>query len=103
MLIDGLIARAERCMELQALMDADPSAADYGEWVTELAQKSLNRREERHVAVVRTVRRVQKKIAMFEQLPDNSVKRAQIPALRAKVSALTVSDDLLTKEDVIDG
>lgn len=103
MLIDGLIARAARCVELQALMDADPKAKDYGDWMAELAQKALNRREERHVAVVRTVRRIKKKISMFEQLPPESVKRAQIPALKAKVAELSVSNDLLTKEDVLDG
>ena len=103
MLSDQLIARAKRCAELNAMLAETPDHADAQDWIAEIAQKSLNRREDRHVAIVRAVNRIRKKIALFESLPADSPKRIQLDPLRARLAELSASPELLTREDVIDG
>ena len=103
MLADQLIARAQRCTELNHMLHKNPDAKDAPDWISEISQKALNRREERHVAVVRSVRRLRHKIAMFEALPPDNLKRLQLPRLNERLAELCNADELLTKEDVIDG
>ena len=103
MLTDQLIARAQRCAELNAMLAENADHEDAPDWIAEIALKALNRREDRHVAIVRTVWRMRSKIARFEVLPDNAPKRFQLPRLNERLAKLCTSDELLTKEDVLDG
>ena len=103
MLSDQLIARAMRCAELNAMLAENPDHKDAPDWIAEIARKSLNRREDRHVAIVRSVNCIRKKIALFEGLPADSPKRIQLDRLKARLTELSASPELLTREDVIDG
>lgn len=103
MLADQLIARAQRCAELNHMLAEKADHKDAPDWIAEISQKALNRREERHVAVVRSIRRLRHKIAMFEGLPEDNLKRLQLPRLNERLAELCNSPELLTKEDVIDG
>ena len=103
MLADQLIARAQRCAELNAMLAEKPDHKGAPDWIAEIAQKSLNRREDRHVAIVRSIQRLRNKMALFEGLPKDSLKRLQLDRLKQRLTELSASPELLTREDVIDG
>ena len=69
MLADSLRARVERVAELNRTLADQPNSKKAGDWIAEIAEKSLNRREERHLAVVGAVRRLRREIARIEAMP----------------------------------
>ncbi len=93
MLRDELIARAQRCAELQAMLDADPKAKAAGDWISEIAQKCLSRGEERHVAIVGQALTLRKKIAMTEAMPDDTEAfKDRRSRLRDRLDAMEARD-----------
>ena len=103
MLADQLIARAQRCAELNHMLAENADHEDAPDWIAEIALKALNRREDRHVAIVRSVQRIRNKIALFDDLPEGNLKRLQLARLNERITELGASPELLTREDVING
>ena len=144
MLADKLISRAQRCVELNTMLEAAPGDPAAGDWIAEIARKALSRGEVRHVAIVRQVLHLRRRIAAAEAMTvkdetdhiaslearreaepkraarwDSKIRRARarkgesemkiaveqgkIPILRQRLEDFMASDELITKEDLIDG
>ena len=83
MLADQLIARAQRCAELNHMLAENADHEDAPDWIAEIALKALNRREDRHVAIVRSVQRIRNKIALFD---STGFPRSTRPSTEAALS-----------------
>ena len=93
MLYEGLAKRAERCSALNAMLADDPEHKDAGDWIAEIAEKGLTRKEDRHLAVVRQVHKLRRNIARTEGLKDN------IPALKDRLKRLQARVDGMRSDD----
>lgn len=93
MLVDNLVARARRCAELQHMLDEDPTHKDAPKWIAEIAQKALNRKEDRHVAVVRAVKRIRERIGAIEaHASDDKRAKEHLKALQKRVAEMGPDD-----------
>lgn len=92
-LADQLRARARRCAELQARLDADPSHADAKDWIVDIGRNALTRQEERHVALVATIRRIRGRIARIESAKAHKVDlTGRIEALTERLRGMKATD-----------
>ncbi len=71
MFYEGLAIRAERCSELNRMLEANPEDKKAGDWIAEISKKALNRREDRHLAIVRMVHGLRRQIVKIEALSDD--------------------------------
>ena len=83
MLADQLIARAQRCAELNRMLADNAGHEDAPDWISEISTKALNRKEERHVAIVRQVNHLHGRITAAQAITTKD-DTDRIAALEAR-------------------
>lgn len=93
MLADDLISRREKTDALRVRLADNPSDKAAGGWISEIAKLAWNRREERHVAIVQTVRKLRRKIALLENQEDPTARLTkQRAVLQKRVDGMKLGD-----------
>lgn len=93
MLADGLIERAKKCAEMQGKLDADPGNKNAGDWISAISQNALSRNEERHVAVVRAIAGLRRRISAIEtSARDDAKLKDHAVRLKERIASMPAGD-----------
>ena len=98
MLADRLIARAQRCAELNHMLAENAGHEDAPDWISEISAKALNRREERHVAIVRQVNHLHIRIATAQAMTTKDDTDRDMQVIAYGLSQSAEAWDRLTAE-----
>lgn len=94
MLVSELRDRAQKCAELsQKLREEGANHPEAGDWIFEISKLALSRREERHVAIVSTIKRIEKRIVAIQSKVDKKNDLSDhIVRLKERLAEMSPSD-----------